>query len=154
MYTLYLQTKIGLVEIITTDNEVIKLDIVKVRGLNENINSFILEVKKEVTKYFQGNLTQFKVPFKISGSEFNQKVLNEIANIKYAQNKTYKEIAINIGNEKAYRAVGNVCNKNPIPIIIPCHRVISSNINGGGYRYGLDIKKKLYLLEKGEITLI
>lgn len=83
------------------------------------------------------------------GTKFQRKVWREIAKIPFGKTKTYKEIAEAIGNPLAYRAVGQACKKNPVPIIIPCHRVISSSGSLGGYRGGIKRKKILLDLEKG-----
>lgn len=85
-------------------------------------------------------------------SEFEIKVLKEIMKIPRGQAKTYREIAEAVGNRKASRAVGRVCAKNPMPIIIPCHRVIGRGCIGG-YSLGLDMKKKLLEFEKCSIDL-
>lgn len=80
------------------------------------------------------------------GTEFQRKVWREIAKIPSGKTRTYKEIAEDIGNPLAYRAVGQACRKNPMPGIIPCHRVISLDGSLGGYSRG--IRKKKYLLRK------
>lgn len=82
------------------------------------------------------------------GTAFQQKVWKEIAQIPCGETKTYKEIAKAIGSPHAYRAVGQACNKNPIPIVIPCHRVVSSDGSLGGYSRGIEAKKLLLDMEK------
>lgn len=89
-----------------------------------------------------------KIP---KGTKFQQKVWREIANIPYAKTKTYKEIAEAIGHSRAYRAVGQACKRNPMPVIVPCHRVISSDGSLGGYSRGVRLKKAL--LEKENIAV-
>lgn len=84
----------------------------------------------------------------MSGTDFQQKVWNELKKIPYGTTCTYGEIAVRIGNPKASRAVGNACNKNPIPILIPCHRVVGSKGDLVGFASGLDVKKHLLDLEK------
>ncbi len=79
-------------------------------------------------------------------TDFSQKVIHEVLKIKYGETSTYSEIGDGIGS-KAYRAVGNVLRTNPIPLIIPCHRVISSDGSLGGFTGGLDIKKRLLAIE-------
>ena len=78
-------------------------------------------------------------------------VRKELQNIPYGETKSYSEIAAAAGNKNVQRAIGNACNKNPIMIIIPCHRVISKNNNLGGYAYGRSIKQKLLNIENGII---
>ena len=98
--------------------------------------------------YLKGELSRFNLEFILNGTSFQKKVWNELLNIPYGQVRSYKEIAIQIGSPKAYRAVGMANNKNIIPIFIPCHRVIGSNGDLVGYRGGLDIKKHLLNLER------
>lgn len=82
------------------------------------------------------------------GTPFQEKVWQELLKIPYGKTKTYKEIASAIGHPNAYRAVGQACKKNPLPIIIPCHRVIGSNGNLGGYSRGKKMKMRLLEMEK------
>ena len=86
---------------------------------------------------------------KLKGTEFQIKVWKEISKIPKGKTKSYKEIAIAIGKPKSFRAVANACGKNPLPIIRPCHRVICSNGNVGGYSFGSGtiLKKALLSLE-------
>ena len=84
----------------------------------------------------------------VKGTEFQKKVWNELLKIPYGQTKSYKDIAIAIENERASRAVGMANNKNPIPIIIPCHRVIGSTGKLVGYAGGVNVKEKLLNIEK------
>lgn len=84
----------------------------------------------------------------LKGTEFQKKVWKQLTYIPYGETRTYKEIAVAIGNPKASRAVGMANNKNPITIVVPCHRVVGSNGKMVGYAGGLDMKKKLLDLEK------
>ena len=84
---------------------------------------------------------------KLEGTEFQKKVWKEIYKIPKGQTKTYKEIAILVGSPKSFRAVANACGKNPFPITIPCHRVIRSSGDIGGYGGGIITKKYLLSLE-------
>ena len=81
-------------------------------------------------------------------TSFQLAVYSELLKIPYGKTRTYKQIAENIGKPKASRAVGNACNKNPFPFIIPCHRVVGSNGSLTGYAYGIDLKRKLLEFEK------
>ena len=107
---------------------------------------------KELEEYFKGKRTKFEIPLNPKGTEFMKKVWKELLNIPYGEVRTYKEIAEKIGNSKASRAVGMANNKNPIPIIIPCHRVIGSNNKLVGYALGLDMKKYLLDLERKVVS--
>lgn len=102
----------------------------------------------QLDEYFQGKRTTFSLPFKLTGTPFQLAVWKELQNIPYGQTTSYKEISQKINKPKAYRAVGVANNKNPLPIIIPCHRVIGSNGKLIGYAGGLKLKNYLLELEK------
>ena len=104
--------------------------------------------KNQLTEYFEGKRKQFDVPVFFTGSTFQIKVWKEVLKIPYGQTKSYQEIAELIGNPKASRAIGMALHKNPIPFIIPCHRVIGKNGSLTGYAYGLSLKKELLEMEK------
>ncbi len=101
----------------------------------------------QIREYLAGQRTSFEVPIKTYGTEFQEQVWQALTQIDYGKTASYKDIAIAIGNPKAARAVGMANNKNPIPIIIPCHRVINQNGKLGGYAPGLDFKEQLLALE-------
>lgn len=102
----------------------------------------------QLDEYFQGKRTTFSLPFKLTGTPFQLAVWKELQNIPYGKTTSYKEIAQKINKPKACRAVGMANNKNPLPIIIPCHRVIGSNGKLIGYAGGLKLKNYLLELEK------
>lgn len=102
----------------------------------------------QLDEYFQGKRTTFSLPFKLTGTPFQLAVWKELQNIPYGQTTSYKEIAQKINKPKACRAVGMANSKNPLPIIIPCHRVIGSNGKLIGYAGGLNLKNYLLELEK------
>ena len=105
----------------------------------------LVKASKQINEYFNGNRKLFEIPFKLNLPPFYKKVLLEVQKVKYGDVASYGKIAQMAGNNKAARVVGTANAKNPLPIIIPCHRIISSNGNIGGYSGGLD--KKLYLLD-------
>lgn len=107
----------------------------------------------QIREYFAGNRTNFNIPLAPQGTDFQQQVWKTLCNIPYGETRTYKQIAQAIGNPKAVRAVGMANNKNPIAILIPCHRVIGSNGKLVGYAGGLDIKKRLLNLERRDKEL-
>ena len=82
----------------------------------------------------------------LKGTEFQKKVWKEILKIPKGQTRTYKDIALSIGSPKSYRAVANACGKNPLPVTIPCHRVVKSDGSIGGYSAKGGVKKKKILL--------
>lgn len=103
---------------------------------------------KELREYFNGERKVFTVPLNPAGTKFQKQVWNALLEIPYGQTASYQDIAVLINNQKAVRAVGNANGKNPIPIIIPCHRVIQKDGSLGGYTGGVDIKKTLLDLER------
>jgi methylated-DNA-[protein]-cysteine S-methyltransferase len=105
----------------------------------------------QINLYLAGKLKSFDVPLDLYGTEFQKRVWNELLKIPYGSVRTYKDIAESIGKPKAFRAVGGANNKNPIPIIIPCHRVIGSNGELVGYGGGLEYKIKLLQIEGIEL---
>lgn len=108
----------------------------------------LLEAGRQLTAYFSGGLREFDLPLAPGVSDFAASVLRETARIPYGETVSYGGIAERIGRPAANRAVGGALNKNPLPIVIPCHRVIAANGRLNGYAYGLDMKKMLLRLEK------
>ena len=104
--------------------------------------------KKELTNYFLGNSKTIKIPFELIGTTFQKNVLNEVLNVKYGNTKSYKEIAVNLGDQKLARAVSRSLANNPLLFVIPCHRIIGTDNNLKGYRAGIELKRKLLNLEK------
>lgn len=102
----------------------------------------------EIEQYFRGVKTEFKLPLNPKGTSFQTRVWQALTQIPYGETRSYQDIAIQIGNPKAVRAVGGAVNKNPIMIIIPCHRVIGKDGSLVGFYGGLALKKKLLDLEK------
>ena len=101
----------------------------------------------ELEQYLRGKKVRFSTPLDMSaGTEFEQSVWKRLRKVPYGKVVTYKELACAVGKPNAARAVGNAMGKNPLPIVIPCHRVLASN-GLGGYACGLDIKKNLLRLE-------
>jgi O-6-methylguanine DNA methyltransferase len=114
----------------------------------ETRNLAILEkTKKELNDYFKGNLRQFTIPLHPAGTPFQQRAWNALLKIPYGETRSYQQQAQLIRLPKATRAIGSANGRNPIPIIIPCHRVIRSDGTLGGYSGGIGIKKKLLALE-------
>lgn len=105
--------------------------------------------KAQLDDYFQGKRQHFEIPLDLSsGTPFQQKVWQELLKIPYGQTISYAQLAKNIGQPTAYRAVANANGRNPISLIVPCHRVIASNGGLGGYTGGLEIKQQLLDLEQ------
>ena len=107
----------------------------------------LADVSRQLREYFTGERREFNLPIKLSGTEFQVSVLEALQNIPYGETTSYGEIAKRIGRPKAVRAVGAANGRNPIPIIVPCHRVIGSTGDLTGFGGGLDTKEALLRLE-------
>ena len=104
--------------------------------------------RRELDDYFAGRRTAFDLELDLRGlPDFTLRVLEELARVPYGQTSTYRDLAGRAGNPRASRAVGTVMNRNPIPIVLPCHRVIGANGSLTGYGGGLDVKERLLRLE-------
>ncbi|MCD7807881.1 MAG: methylated-DNA--[protein]-cysteine S-methyltransferase [Erysipelotrichaceae bacterium] len=108
-------------------------------------SAYLIKAYDELLEYFHGQRKIFDLDYDIQGTPFQLKVYQELLHIPYGQTISYKQLAINIGSPKAYRAVGHANHVNNISIFIPCHRVIGTNHRLVGYAGGLEVKK--YLLE-------
>lgn len=154
-YIKYLETKLGKIGIVEENSKIVKVIIgeendrnSKDKNVEEKDTKLLLEAKKQLEEYFEGKRKVFDLPLEQKGTEFQKRVWKALEKIPYGETRTYKEVAKKVGNEKASRAVGMANNKNNIPIIVPCHRVIGSNGKLVGYALGLDMKKYLLDLEK------
>jgi methylated-DNA-[protein]-cysteine S-methyltransferase len=114
----------------------------------ENKTEIAGEISLQFDEYCAGNRKQFSLPYQLDVSYYQTKVLEQISRIPYGRTVSYAEIARKTTNAKAARAVGSACNKNPLPIIIPCHRVLGSTGLLTGYAGGLELKKSLLDLER------
>jgi methylated-DNA-[protein]-cysteine S-methyltransferase len=113
----------------------------------------IQDIAKQLHEYFGGQRNRFDVPLDFSGiSPFTQTVLSATANVGYGQLMTYRDIAVEVGRPGASRAVGNALGRNPIPVIVPCHRIVRSDNSLGGYTGGIEIKERLLSLEGVYLT--
>ena len=145
----FIRTPIGILEINTTTDSIVRIKFVSKPSKDSMNNSkefsgITQQALSQINEYFNGDRRVFTIPFKLNLTPFYKRVLNEVHKVEYGSKASYGEIARLLGNAKAVRAVGTANSKNPLPIIIPCHRIISSNGGLGGYSGGLD--KKSYLL--------
>ena len=108
----------------------------------------LLEAASQIEEYLDGDLKEFSIPIAFRGTDFVEKVWSALRDIPYGETRSYKEIAEMIGSPKAARAVGMANNRNPLPIVVPCHRVIGAGGKMVGYRGGLSIKQQLLELER------
>ncbi len=111
------------------------------------------KVRVQLEQYFQGDLKHFDLKTDLYTSLFYKKALKAVEKIPYATTKSYKAIANNIGSSNCHRAVANANAINPIPIVIPCHRVIKSNGDLGGYGGGSQLKKDLLKFERTNLNV-
>ncbi len=112
------------------------------------------EVIRQLQAYFRGELKEFDLPLAMEGTEFQLRVWNALRKIPYGETISYAQLAECIGNPQAVRAVGLANGSNPIPIIVPCHRVIGSDGGLTGFGGGLSTKKKLLDLESKQLSLL
>jgi methylated-DNA-[protein]-cysteine S-methyltransferase len=105
------------------------------------------EVRRELDEYFAGERKVFDLPLDLRVAPFHAGVLAELARVPYGQTETYGALAAKAGRPRAARAVGTVMNRNPIPIVLPCHRIVGANGSLTGYAGGLDVKLQLLQLE-------
>lgn len=143
----YYKTKIGTVKITVENNTVCGISAVN-DFCESDKNSFADKVISQINEYLDGKREKFDFPFKTHGTEFQKKVWAELQKIPYGETKTYGQIAKEIGKPNAARAVGGACNKNPLLLAVPCHRVIGSDGSLTGFAIGTDIKKQLLMLER------
>lgn len=117
-------------------------------------NRFIVKCRKQLDEYFSGRRQKFSLPVKSTGTTFQTKVWQQLLMVPYGQTVYYREVARQINIPKSYRAVANALGKNPLPVIVPCHRVIKSDGTIGGFSGGKKRKEILLYLEKkfAEIT--
>ena len=116
-------------------------------GFKKNETPLIKKTAKQLDEYFNKKRKKFDIPIELDGTAFQKKVWNALLNIPYGETRSYGETAAAIGNSKASRAVGMANNRNPIAIIVPCHRVIGHDGSLTGYGGGLELKQALLDLE-------
>lgn len=145
----YYDTKIGKLAIAEEDGQITDICFEKRPAPDAEVEETqaIKECAKQLNEYFLGSRKTFDLPLNPCGTEFMKKVWQALVEIPYGQTLSYKDIAQKIGHKLAYRAVGMANNKNPIPIIIPCHRVIGADKKLTGYAAGIKVKEYLLNLE-------
>lgn len=135
------------------DNNLLRIDFGAQRPANaiEKATPVLILAAQQLEEYFHGLRRDFTIPLKANGTQFQQQVWQALTHIPYGTTHTYKELAAAIGKPKASRAVGSACNRNPLPIVIPCHRVIGSSGSLTGYAGGLELKAMLLKMEENFI---
>ena len=134
----------GLQSVSFEKKQVQMVTVLKKSSLEKNV---LVTTIQQLSEYFSGRRKSFDLPLDLVGTEFQKKVWRQLLKIDYGKTFSYKDIAHQIKNKKAFRAVGSANGKNPICIVIPCHRVIAADGGAGGYSGGLKIKLKLLKLE-------
>ena len=119
------------------------------RPPEENFGAFG-ETVDQLTAYFEGELKEFTLELRLSGTDFQRSVWEQLCRIPYGETRSYGELADALGNPKASRAVGLANGKNPVGIIVPCHRVVGADGSLTGYGGGLERKQRLLDFERGE----
>jgi methylated-DNA-[protein]-cysteine S-methyltransferase len=107
----------------------------------------LLEAERQLSEYFSGTRTEFELPLELNGSEFQKRVWRALREIPFGQTTSYLDLAKAVGSARAVRAIGAANGKNPLSIIVPCHRVVGATGSLTGFAGGLDVKAKLLALE-------
>lgn len=123
-------------------------------SIKHNNHPILKLAMKQLEEYFEGKRERFDLPLEMNASSFQKCIWKTLQDIPYGETIGYAELAKKAGFQKAFRAVGSACGQNPLPIIIPCHRVISSDGSLGGFSGKLAIKKFLLNLEGKKIKFI
>ncbi len=158
----FMDSPIGQLMLVSTD-----AGLIKIAFENENFDHVLMDlgqrigprlllsperlepVERELTQYFEGERRDFDLTLDLSLTRgFRQMVQQHLVDIAYGTTQSYKEVATSVGNPNATRAVGSACATNPLPIVLPCHRVLRSDGSLGGYAGGLDAKRTLLALER------
>lgn len=157
-YTYHYHSPIGILEIKEENAHIIgvrllteKEEIAKAEFQSPS-TPLLQETHTQLTEYFAGKRTSFSLSIKFTtGTPFQHSVWNALRDIPYGETRSYEDIAVAIGNPKAVRAIGQANTRNPILLLVPCHRVINKNGTIGGFGCGVEVKKKLLQLEGIEL---
>ena len=155
LFFMEIDSPVGVLKLVANDISLIAVlwenetpNRVRLAELVENKqHPILIETKKQLSEYFEGQRKIFDLPLNFEGTEFQQKVWQALLTIPFGETRSYKDIAEQIGNVKAVRAVGAANGKNPISIIAPCHRVVGANGKLVGFAGGLENKDVLLKLE-------
>ena len=150
IYTGYVLSPIGMLKLESDGTGICRLEMcadAKAQTIENLACPILAQAKEELEEYFSGKRKKFTVLVSLHGTEFQKHVWESLMRIPYGETRCYGEIAAEIGNPKASRAVGMANNRNPVMIIVPCHRVIGKNGSLVGYAGGLKVKEYLLNLE-------
>ena len=143
---------VGKLRLVASEKGLVAIDVrnnakQEVTAKNPSAQAVLIQTKKQLEQYFAGKRTTFDVALDLVGTEFQVQAWRALCRIPFGKTISYGQQAANIKKPKAFRAVGSANGKNPIPIIVPCHRVVASDGSLGGYSLGLRMKKQLLALE-------
>ena len=149
---LVIASPVGKLRLVASEKGLVAIDVrnsVKqvVTAKNPSAQTILIKTQKQLEQYFAGKRTSFDVALDLVGTEFQVQAWRALCRIPYGKTISYGQQAANIKKPKAFRAVGSANGKNPIPIIVPCHRVVAGDGSLGGYSLGLKMKKQLLALE-------
>ena len=142
------ETVLGSVTFIEEDGALLSISMQATDRGNEQETPLIKDALLQLSEYLRGERKKFDIPFRMRGTEFQIQVWKVLQNIPYGETRSYKQIAEAIGDPKAVRAIGMANNRNPLLIVIPCHRVIGKDGSLVGYGEGIEMKEFLLRLEK------
>lgn len=147
-----MSSPVGKLCLIASDRGLVAIDVRNVRAVREqeisaSAQKILSATMKQLEQYFAGKRTSFNIPLDLEGTDFQQQAWRALCRIPYGKTISYGQQAKNMNKPKAFRAVGSANGKNPIPIIVPCHRVVSGDGSLGGYSLGLKMKQQLLALE-------
>ena len=149
---LVVASPVGKLRLVASEKGLVAIDVRKnvkqeVTAKNPSAQAILIRTKKQLEQYFAGKRTTFDVALDLVGTEFQVQAWRALCRIPFGKTISYGQQAANIKKPKAFRAVGSANGKNPIPIIVPCHRVVAGDGSLGGYSLGLRMKKQLLALE-------
>ncbi len=147
MHTMYVSSPIGTLRVTSDGKQITGVDMAKKKAIS-HADMLTKRCANEIQRYFDGKTTVFSVPMHAEGTAFQKSVWKAMGRIPYGRTKTYAALAKDIGKPKAVRAVGSACGKNPLLVIVPCHRVVGSNGSLGGFSAGISTKKLLLAHEE------
>ncbi len=150
----FINTPIGVLTLLADERSLIAVEFGRAEAVptaySAKAASVLDEAERQLSEYFAGERKAFdfdRLPIRLSGTEFTQKVGKAMLEIPFGEVRTYGEIAAAVGNPAAVRAVGGACHRNPLCIIVPCHRVVGAGRRLTGFGGGVDLKEKLLIHE-------
>ena len=138
---------IGAVRLTEEDGSITRIELIDATDETTAPTPLQREAARQILAFLRGERQQLEFPIRMVGTSFQQRVWHVLRQIPYGSTRTYGEVAFAMGNPRACRAVGMACNKNPLLLIVPCHRVVGANGKLTGFAYGTDAKQRLLELE-------